>query len=98
MPVTACTNALSFHSLVAVSFGGVRCYSKRSSFWIVGYFDHWVARSGCRQRFFVASDGVVVTMYVINGYVSWKYCTSKLMSSLHFPLAEVHAMDRFQRR
>ena len=44
--------------------------------------------------FFVASVSVVVTMYVINGYVSWNYCTSKLMSSLHFLLAEeVHAMD-----
>ena len=39
-----------YHSLLAVSFGGVRCYSKRSSFWILGYFDHWLARSACRQR------------------------------------------------
>ena len=50
VPVTACTHGLSFHSLLAVSFGGVRCYSKRSSFWILGYFDHWLARSACRQR------------------------------------------------
>ena len=33
-----------------VSFGGVRCYSKRSSFWILGHFDHWLARITCRQR------------------------------------------------
>ena len=44
--------------------------------------------------YFAASVSVVVTMYVINGYVSWNHCTSKFMSSLHFPLAgEVHAMD-----
>ena len=35
---------------VAVSFAGVRCYSKPSSFWILGYLDHWLARSACRQR------------------------------------------------
>ena len=50
VPVTACTHALSFHSLLAVSFGGLRCYSKLSSFWILGYFDHWLARNVCRQR------------------------------------------------
>ena len=44
--------------------------------------------------FFAASVSVVVAMYVINGSVSWNYCTSKLMSSLHLPSAEeVHAMD-----
>ena len=50
VPVTACTHASSVNSLLAISFGGVRCYSKRSSFWILGYFDHWLARSACRQR------------------------------------------------
>ena len=50
MPVTPCTHALSFHYLLAVSFGEVRFYSKRSSFWIVGHFGCWLARSACRQR------------------------------------------------
>ena len=49
--------------------------------------------------FFAASVSVVVTIYIINGYVSWNYCPSKLVSSVHTPLAEeLHAMDRFLRR
>ena len=49
VPVAASTRALSSHFL-AFSFGGIRRYSKRFSFWILRYFDHWRARSACRQR------------------------------------------------
>ena len=52
--MTACTRALSLHSLLAVSSGGVRCYSKRSSYWILVYFDRWLVRSACHQRVLLA--------------------------------------------
>ena len=93
--ICAGAHAFSFHSLLSVSFGGVRCYSRRSSLWVLGYFDHWLARSACRQRVsLLILLALLSPCNVINGYVSWNYCTSKLMPSLHFPLAvEVHAMD-----
>ena len=86
----------SLHTRVVIPFsscgqlrGGARCYCNRSSFWIRGYFDHWLPRSAYRQRvtmllLLALLSPVCMPSILYYGHVSWNYCTSKLCRHFTF--------------